>query len=165
MSELRERPSDVEHAIEAAIEQRIERGAKRFGYLLAAVINGVMLWIAHQLLNWEWPGFLTPEFDDVLPIITVSFVASIVTNLAYARNDRWPIKPLGELTTSVVGFVTALRIWQVFPFEFDGDDWSWLARLVLMVAMIGSAMGAIVQLVNLTKGTPAADSSSSDRPG
>jgi hypothetical protein len=154
MSETRHRSGEIEHAIEEMVEQRIKRGTKRFGYVMAAAINGVMLWIAHQLLDWKWPAFLTPEFDDVLPIITVSFVVSIVANLAYALKDGWPTKPVGELVTSVIGFVTALRFWQVFPFEFSGDDWTWLVRLVLVVAMVGSAMGAIVQLVNLAKGVP-----------
>lgn len=154
MSETRNRASDTEPALAESIERSVRRGAKSFGYLLAAAINGVMLWIAHQLLDWEWPGFLTPEFDDVLPLITVSFVASIVANLVYAWRDAWPIKALGELVTTVIGFVVALRMWQVFPFEFTGDDWSWLVRFVLIVAMIGTILGVITQLVNLAKGPP-----------
>ena len=152
MHEARSSTKETERAIEATIERRITSGARRFGYLLAALINAVMLWIAHQLLDWEWPGFLTPDFDDVLPIISASFVVSIVANLVYAWSDRWPIKPAGELITSAVGFVAALAIWRVFPFEFSGDDWSWLVRIVLIVAMVGSMIGAIVQLANLVRG-------------
>jgi hypothetical protein len=148
------RSVDAEQAIEDAIEQRIKLGARRFGYLVAAAINGVMLWIAHHLLDWEWPGFLTPAFDDVLPIITVSFVASIVANLMYAWTDRWPVRPLGELVTTVLGFATAVRIWRVFPFEFSGGDWTPLIRFVLVIVMIGTTLGVIGQLVNLIKGPP-----------
>ena len=133
MSEIRHSSEESEHRFEEGIEQSIKRGAKSFGYVLAAAINGVMLWIAHQLLDWEWPSFLTPEYDDLLPIITVSFAASIVANLVYAFRDSWPIKPIGELITTVIGFVVALRFWQVFPFEFSGDDWSWLVRLILII--------------------------------
>ncbi|MFW2381299.1 MAG: hypothetical protein ACN4GZ_06025 [Acidimicrobiales bacterium] len=152
MPQTQNRPEEIEYTIEAAIEQHIVSGAKRLGYLLAAALNGVMLWIASQLLDWGWPGFLTPEFDDVLPVITVSFVMSIIANLMYAWNDSWPIKPIGELVTSVVGFVAAQRIWEVFPFEFSGNDWSWLVRLVLAAAMAGTAIGAFAQLVSLAKG-------------
>ncbi len=152
MSATQHRSGEMEHAIEEVVDRRIKHGAKRVGYVLAAVINGVMLWIAHQLLDWKWPEFLTPKFDEMLSIITVSFVASILANLLYAQNDGWPIKPLGELVTSALGFVTALRFWHVFPFEFSGDDLSWILRLVLIVAMVGSAVGAIVQLVKLAAG-------------
>jgi hypothetical protein len=152
MPQTQYRPDEIEHTIEAVIEQHIVSGAKRLGYLLAAVLNGVMLWIAYQLLDWGWPGFLTPEFDDVLPVITVSFVMSIIANLVYAWSDSWPIKPIGELATSIVGLVAARRIWEVFPFEFSGNDWSWLVRLVLVAVIAGTALGAFAQLVSLAKG-------------
>ncbi len=160
MSETQFRSDDTEGVIEEAVKQAVKRGAKRFGYLLAALINGVMLWISHQLLDWEWPGFLTPEFDDLLPIVTVSFVVGIIANLVYVWNDGWPIKPIGELVNAVIGFVVALLCWQVFPFEFSGGNWSWLVRLVLIVAMVGTTVGAMVQLANLAKEAPTAD-----RPG
>jgi hypothetical protein len=151
------RSDEMDELIEAVVTQAVRRGAKRFGYLLAAVINVVLLWISHQLLDWGWPGFLTPEFDDLLPIVTVSFVVTIIANLVYVVADGWPIKPVGELASAVIGFVVALRSWQIFPFEFSGDDWSWLVRLILVVAMVGTTIGAIVQLANLAKGAPTAD--------
>ena len=136
------------------IVERVGSGAKRFGYLLAAVLNGVFLWIAHQLLDWEWPGFLTPEFDDVLPIITFSFVVSIAANLVYAWRDTYPIKPVGEMATAAIGFAVALRTWRVFPFDFSGydADWTWLARLVLVAVMVGTAIGFVANSVKLARG-------------
>lgn len=140
--------------LEEVVEKRIEGASSRFGYLVGAAVNTVMLWVAHNLLDWDWPGFLTSEFDDVLPLITFSFVVSIVANLVYVLNDGWPVKPTGELTTAAIGFVVALRIWQVFPFEFTERDWSWLVRSVLVVAMVGSALGAVAALVKLARGAP-----------
>lgn len=153
MSATRTRP------VERVVEERVTGGAKRFGYLLAAALNGVFLWIVHQLLDWGWPGFLTPEFDDVLPIVTVSFVAGVVANLAYAWNDRWPVKPVGEVTTAAIGFAVAVRTWQVFPFDFSAHDadWSWLVRMILVIVMIGAAIGAIAEFVRLAKGAPPED--------
>lgn len=147
---------------EAEIRQRIERsitaGARRFGYLVAALLNAVLLWCAHQLLDWEWPGFLTPRFDDVLPIVTASFVAGIVANLVYAVFDGWPVKPIGEIVTACFGVAVGLRVWRVFPFDFgDGTDWSWLARLIIVVVIVGSALGAVTQSVKLARG-PAGES-------
>jgi hypothetical protein len=143
-----------EELLEQRIVERVGRGAKRFGYLLAAAINAVMLWVVHQLLDWEWPGFLTPEFDDVLPILTFSFVVSIAVNLVYAWRDAYPIKSIGEMTTAAIGFAVTLRTWRVFPFDFSGydADWSWLVRLILIVAMIGTAIGFVAESVKLGKG-------------
>jgi prepilin signal peptidase PulO-like enzyme (type II secretory pathway) len=146
---------------EEIVEQRIAGGAKRFGYVLAAALNGVGLWIAHQLLDWEWPGFLTAEFDDLLPIVTFSFVVSIVANLVYAWSDRWPIKPLGEMATAAIGFAVALSTYLVFPFDFSAHDtdWSWLARLIVIAVMVATVIAFVVESVELARGP------SSDREG
>lgn len=155
MSTTRSRDDVIRRRVEASIA----RGATRFGYVVAAAINGVVLWIAHQLPEWEWPGFLTRDYDGLLPILTFSFVVGIVANLVYAWNDRWPVKQLGELLTDAIGFVVAVRVWQVFPFDFSeyDADWSWLVRTILVVAMVGTAIGFVAETVKLAKGPPAND--------
>lgn len=138
-----------------AIGHRMTLGAERFGYLVAAALNGVFLWISHQLLHWEWPGFLTQEFDDLLPVVTFSFVVGIGANVLYAWNDAHPIKPLGEMATAATGFAVALRTWQVFPFDFSAHDtnWAWLVRLIIVVAAIGTAIGFVAESVKLARGS------------
>ncbi|MDJ0767595.1 MAG: hypothetical protein QNJ12_02335 [Ilumatobacter sp.] len=143
-----------EDIIQDRIAAGVTRNAKRFGYALAAAINGVMLWIAHQLLDWEWPGFLTSDYEELLPILTFSFVVSIVANVVYVWNDQWPVKHLGEMATALIGFVVAVRVWQVYPFDFTeyDVDWSWLVRTVLIIAMVGTAIGFVAQSVKLATG-------------
>jgi len=43
------------------------------------------------------------------------------------------------------------RVWRVFPFDFGGwsFDWSFLVRLVVVLATVGGAVGLLVQLVTL----------------
>ena len=65
-------------------QRRVATPARRFGYLVAAAMNGVMLWVAHRLLDWGWPGFLTDGFALVLGLVTASLIAGIVVNLALA---------------------------------------------------------------------------------
>ena len=132
-------PSTLSH--EKIIEQRIDRAATRLGYALAVVINAVMVWVVRQLLDWEYPKWLTEEFDDLIPILTLAFVVSLVANAMYLWNDRWPFKPIGDMITAGIGFVVALRTYQVFPFDFSDyeSDWSWLVRLVLVAAMVAVA--------------------------
>ena len=126
---------------EKMIEQRIDRAATRLGYALAVVINAVMVWVVRQLLDWEYPKWLTEEFDELIPILTLAFVVSLAANAMYLWNDRWPFKPIGDMTTAAIGFVVALRTYQVFPFDFSDyeSDWSWLVRLVLIAAMVAVA--------------------------
>lgn len=124
---------------------------RRFGYLVGAIVNGAFLWVAHQLLDWEWPRFLTSEFEELLPLITVSFVASIVVNLLwFVADPRW-LKALGNMVTAGIGFFVALRTYQVFPFDFStyAVDWTGLTRFVLLVAMAGTVIGFVVESVKL----------------
>lgn len=128
--------------------------ARRFGYVMAIVANAIMLWLAHQLLGWEWPSFLTDDFDQVLGLITASFVASMVVNAGYLVHDRGRFRALGDLVVAAFGFVVSLRMWNVFPFDFSGweTDWSWLVRTALVVGIVGTAIAMIVNLGRLARG-------------
>jgi hypothetical protein len=132
--------------------------AQRFGYGLAVVLNGLMLWVAHQLLDWGWPGFLTADYEDLLPWVTVSFVASMAANAAFVVHDRGWFRPLADLITSVIGLAVAVKTWTVFPFDFSTDDrdWTGLARVVLVIAIVGTLIGVIVNAVKLIQRLAAA---------
>ncbi len=124
---------------------------RRFGYFVAAAVNAVVLWIAHHLLEWEWPRFLTADFDEVLPILSASLVAAIVVNLLWVVHDPPWLKALGNVVTSAFGVAVGVRTWQVFPFDFStySIDWSTLIRVAVAVGVIGSAIGLIVHVVRL----------------
>ena len=126
---------------------------ERFGYLLAAAINAGLLYVAHHLLEWEWLGFLTTEFDKVLGVLTVSMVATIVANLFFFMWSSPPLRALGGLITAGFSFFVAIRMLQVFPFDFSGYeyDWSWVARLSVVFAIVGSAVAAVGSLGKLMK--------------
>jgi hypothetical protein len=126
-------------------------GSRRFGYLVAIVANAVMLYLAHHLLTWGWPRFLTDDFEELLPVVTVSFVAGMVANAAFVCFDAAWFKSLANIVTSAIAFVVALRTFQVFPFDFSGydHDWSWLVRLVLVVGMAGAAISVVVESVRV----------------
>jgi hypothetical protein len=126
---------------------------RRAGYVITAAINAAVLWIAHQLLDWQWPRFLTDEFADVLPLITISCIASIVTNLAYVWYDPAWFKSSGNLVTSGIDLIVAIQMYVVFPFDFStyATNWSWLARTVLIVVIVGTSITVIVELVRLVR--------------
>jgi hypothetical protein len=124
---------------------------RRFGYLIAIAINAWLLWFVNQLPDWEWPRFLTDEFSDVLPVMTAAIVASIVVNVLFFWYDATWFKSLGNLVAAGFGFAVALRLYQVFPFDFAtyASNWSWLARFVVIVALAGTAIGFIAESVKL----------------
>lgn len=126
--------------------------SRRHEYFINVAINGVMLYVAHNLLEWEWPGFLTKDFDQLLPWVTASCVIAMAVNFVLLLVDDGRTKALGNLLTSCIGLALAVRTLQVFPFDFSGydNDWSWLVRGLAVLALIGSGIGIIVNLVKVT---------------
>ena len=118
---------------------------RRSGYVIAIVMNGVMLWAVHQLLDWGWPRFLTDEFADTLPLLSISFIASMIVNICFLYRDGGWFRALADLVTAAVGLAVAVQTWAVFPFDFSdyGHDWSWLIRVGLVAGIVATAVAAV----------------------
>lgn len=138
------------HAPDTRVRRR-PTPAARLGFAISIAINGAMLWVAHQLLDWQWPAFLTDEFADVLPLVSASLVVSMAVNAVYLALDRRWVRPLGDLVTAVVAVVVTIRVLDVFPFDFSAyaTDWTWLARTTLIVGLVGALIAALVNGVKL----------------
>jgi hypothetical protein len=129
------------------------RGARIFGYVVAVAVNAAMLVIAYRILDRGWLPFLTEEWRDVLPILTVSLVATIVVNLGYIAYDaRWLRSLVGVALLTISLFVT-VRMLQVYPFDFSRWDgpWDTLTRLLLILAIVGTAIGIVAEVVKLVR--------------
>jgi hypothetical protein len=101
-------------------------------------------------------GAAVPHRDDtkqVLWLVNVSLVASIFANVVYVAYDPAWLTSLGDLVTTGIGLTVLARLWQVFPFDFSGSSFNWdaLARFVLVVAIVGSIIGILVQFVSLVR--------------
>ncbi len=128
--------------------------ARRFGYVIGIAVNAVMLWAAYQLLDWQWPRFLTDDFAHVLPLLAVSLVVGMVVNAGFLVRDRGRFRAAGDLVTAAFGMAVSARMLAVFPFDFAGyaTDWSWLARVALVVGIVGTAIAVIVNVVKFITG-------------
>lgn len=129
------------------------RASRRFGYLVAVAINAAMLYAVNRWPGWEEVSFLTDETRRVIDLLNASIVVGITANVVYfVRDPRW-LKALGDLLTTTVGIVVLVRLWQVFPFDFpDGSvDWTLIARIVLVVGIVGSGIGIIAALVSFVR--------------
>ena len=126
---------------------------RRTGYMIAALINVVGLWIVHHFLEWEWPSFLTDDFSDLLPYITASFAATIVVNLLWALRDPAWFRHVAQIGLNLVAIRAAVRTWEIFPFDFTGyaPAWETAARVVIIVSLFGLVVATIVEVVRLVR--------------
>jgi len=128
-------------------------GTRRTGYVIAAALNAVLLYLVNVWPGWQAVPFLTEDTRQVLGLVNLSLAASIAVNLVYLAYDpRW-VRSLGDLLTTSIGLAGIVRVWQVFPFDVDGYsvDWALVIRGVLVVAGVGAAIGILVQLVALIR--------------
>lgn len=124
----------------------------RVGYAAAAVVNAIMLYAVNVWPGWQVLPFLTDETPQVLGWVNASLVLGVVANLVYLARDPVWLKSLGDVVTTGFGLVVLVRIWQIFPFEFDtGFDWSPIFRVLLVLAMVGSAIGMVVGVVRFAR--------------
>ncbi|TXN30696.1 hypothetical protein [Lacisediminihabitans profunda] len=125
--------------------------ARRVGYALAVVINGLLLYGINVWPGWRVLPFLTEETTLVLGLVTLSLIAGMVVNAVYVVADQTWLKALGDLITLAIGMAVLVGFWEVFPFDFTGSSLGWgtVARVVLIVAMVGTALGLAVQFVVL----------------
>ncbi|GAA3169582.1 hypothetical protein GCM10010531_23280 [Blastococcus jejuensis] len=125
---------------------------RRVGYVIGIAINAAFLWLIHIWPGWDVVPFLTADFEIVLWLVDLSLVASIAVNLVYlVRDPRW-LTAAGAVVTTAVGLAGAVRMLQVFPFDFgDSDVWPVVFRVLLWVGIVGSIIGILTNLVSLVR--------------
>lgn len=124
---------------------------RRIGYLVAVAVNAVLLYLVNVAPGWRAVPFLTDSTTRVLGLVNASLALGLVLNIWYAVADPRRGKRFGDLVTTVVGLAVVVRIWQVFPFDFTGDAAGWAVpvRVLLVVAIVGTAVAALVTVVSL----------------
>ena len=129
----------------------------RAGYVVAMIVNAVILVIANNLLSWGFPAFLTDDFRRVLPLINFSLVATIVVNFVYLGRDTPWFKALCQAGLGVISLAATIRFLRVFPFDFTmypGFEWAVVARVVLWIAVVGSAIGIVTEVAKSIRSYP-----------
>jgi hypothetical protein len=149
--------------VRSAAPRRAQASAasRRAGYLIGALINVVLLWLVNVWPGWDVLPFLTDDTPRVLGIVNASMVAGVVVDVVLAvRNPDWLVA-VGNLVTTGIGLAAVVAVWRVFPLAFeDGFDWSTIARILLVVAVVGSVIALVVNVVKLVRapaGGPSAE--------
>ena len=129
---------------------RPSAGARRVGYALAVLFSMALLVILNGSPGWQAMPFLTSDTAQVLWLVNLCLAAGIAANLVYLVSDPPWIKSLGDLVTTGIGLAAAIRIWQVFPFDLS-SGWTAAVRVLLAVAIAGSCIALVVQIVTLAR--------------
>ena len=134
----------------------IAQSARRVGYVISIAINVTMLIVVQNLLTWGWLPFLTAEFAEVVPWISLSLIASIVVSVVYQLDDSQIIRAAGQIGINLISIWVTYTILTVFPFDFSADEFDWevVARVALVFAIVGAGIGALVEAIKLASSLP-----------
>ena len=132
---------------------RPTRTARRSGYAIAVIVNAAVLYGANVWPGWQVLPFLTADMALVMGLVNASILTSLAANLVYLASDTPFVKALGDVVTTATALAAAVRMWQVFPFDFGtaSFDWALLVRVALVAGMIAGAIQIIVALVSLLR--------------
>jgi hypothetical protein len=129
------------------------RASRRGGYLVSIAINGVLLYLLNAHPDWQSMSFLTPATAQVIALVNLTLWAGLAANAVYLIADPPPLHALGDLVTLTIAVVTALRVWDVFPFAFHGSVAfvAVIARVVLIIGIVGASIGILYSVVTLIR--------------
>lgn len=123
-------------------------------------VNILLLVVANNLLGWGWFPWLTPTFEDLLPVINLAFAVNIVLALLYMFYDEPRFKAVAQIVVNLIAIVVLVRTWQVYPFDFSEHDfpvdisafdltWDLLVRFLIGVALFGVAIAIVTETMKL----------------
>ena len=134
-----------------AERRRPSRGTRRLGYGISIGVQVALLILVNNLVEWDILPFITEEFNDLVPYINVSLVASIAVNAVYFGFDpRW-FKSLGQAILNTISLVVIVQTYRIFPFDFSGSSFNWTAvtRVCLVALMVLVGIGTIGEVAKM----------------
>ncbi len=144
---------------------RTGSGGRRIGYVVAAVINLALWFLANVDPGWQAVWFLSPSTAQLLPLFNLVILAQAAANVLYAIFDSTGLKRLLEVPLTVLSLWLAVRVLVVFPFDFgpDGGIWSQIVHVIAFVGVFGTAIALIVNIAQLVKWIVTREPAASDR--
>ena len=122
--------------------------SRRFGYVVGAAVNALLLYLINRNPGWEAVPFLTGDTVQVLGLVNASIAVSLVAHLVYVVWDPTWLRSLGELATTSISVLALLRFWRVWPVDLpDPSAWAVIARIAVATGIIGGLIGILASTV------------------
>lgn len=129
---------------------RDEERPSKAGYIVAIIINVIMLWIANNLLAWNVP-FLTRDFVAVLGVLNLSISATIVANILWFFYDPAWFRQLLQIILNVLAMAVIYTFYVVFPLDLESNLLQLLLRVGMIIALIGLGIATIIEFIKLIR--------------
>ena len=130
------------------------RASDRSGYIAAIIVNAALIYLLNNLLEWNVLPFLTSEFETVRGVLRISLIVAIVFNTVFLAFDPPWFRSTGRIVMGGLSLVVSVVMYRTFPFDFTpyDFDWSIIARVIIVIAIGGSAVAILAEVVKLIRG-------------
>lgn len=125
------------------------RAGRRFGYAVSVVVNLVLWYLVNVRPGWSAVPFLTDDLTQVLDLFNLSVLAGAAVAFASLFYDPPWFVAATDVGLALVSVVLSWRLLEVFPIDFSGlgYDLTTLARVLLVVGLVGSVLALIAGVV------------------
>ncbi|MBN1837613.1 MAG: hypothetical protein JW820_17280 [Spirochaetales bacterium] len=130
-----------------------EKPNKMINYVMGGIFDGILLWVLHQLPRWNVP-VITEAYPDILTVVTLSLAVQIAFHAVLVLFHPLWLHYLAQVVFAVFSVIALSVIIEVYPFDFAGLVGPWLDtafRILLIVILVGSVIGGIVNLVRFLR--------------
>ena len=129
--------------------------ARRIEYLFGLIFNLIFLLIVFNFEKWDW-RFITDEWSQVGDNVKFSIYLGIIIYAAFMLYDKKFFYYLGKLAINGIGFYVGVRMFQVFPFDFNHlFGWGWLNNFfpwIIILGLVTISVDTLVRTVRLVSG-------------
>ena len=145
--------NNIPDFIAKMLEKR-EGKVRRGDYVIAIVVNIILLYVFNNLLNWNI-YFVTNALNGILWIINMAIIAIIILNLLQIfYNPLW-FRNLMKIFSNIFVFILVYFLYIVFPFSFNiiyvdiGLKFAFL--ITLIVIFILTVIEVLLMLILIIK--------------
>lgn len=130
------------------------RAARASSSAGSIVINALLLYAAHHLLEWQ-VGWITPAWSDVLWAVDLTLEVSIVASALFLVISADWFRNLAGSISCATAVLATWWLYVIFPFDFGSSATNDLARLILTLVLIATVIAtfvtALVAIVELLR--------------
>ena len=129
----------------------LKKLGSQIGYGITIGLNLVLIYVVLNIEGWNLLPFLTEQFGEVVPWIALSLLVGALAYLVYILYENQMLRLAGEIVTNSITIVVTWKVFTVFPFDFSAYEFPWavLVRFMMIVVVIGAAVGAAVNIVKI----------------
>lgn len=118
-------------------------------YIFAVIFNIAFLVVVNKVPDWNIV-FITDSFPDILWALNTYLAVSIAGNLVLIFFHPRFLHHLLNAVFAIFGILATSVMLSIFPFDFSNLVGEWLnilIRIALIVGIVGSAIGVVVNIV------------------